>query len=99
MRRSETSRIAGVSAREAGPLTRIAYFFTGRQFVQLVGRTTLRILEPLELHAHVPRLMRAYGGIEQATAKVRRVDWVCPVYVSAGECYGNDQGALAGTAW
>ena len=67
-------RISGVSAREAGPLVKLAYFFTRRQIAQLTGRKTERMIEPLEMYAHVPGLLRAYGGLEQATARLHRLD-------------------------
>jgi 4-carboxymuconolactone decarboxylase len=41
---------------------------------RLAGRKTERMLEPLEVYALVPRLLRAYGGLEQATARLHRVD-------------------------
>lgn len=31
-------------------------------------------MEPMELYAHVPPLLRGYGQLEQATAKLHRVD-------------------------
>lgn len=68
------ARIAGVAPGEAGPLVRLAYFFTRRQLARLSGRTPERMIEPLEMYAHAPGLLRAYGRLEQATAKLRRVD-------------------------
>lgn len=68
------ARIAGVSAREAGPLVRLAYFFTRRQIARLSGRQPERMIEPLEMYGHLPGLLRAYGRLEQATAKLHRVD-------------------------
>jgi AhpD family alkylhydroperoxidase len=67
-------RIAGVSAREAGPFVKLAYFFTRRHLARLTGRETERMLEPLEMYAHVPGLLRACAGLEQATAKLHRLD-------------------------
>jgi len=68
------TRIAGVSRRDAGPFVKLAYFFTRRHITWLTGRATERMLEPLELYAHVPGLLRGYARLEQATAKVHRVD-------------------------
>jgi hypothetical protein len=68
------TRIAGVSAREAGPLVKLAYFFTRRQIARLTGRETERMIEPLEMYAHVPGLLRGYARLEQATAKLHRFD-------------------------
>src|SRR5262245_65671999 len=68
------ARITGVSAREAGPAVKLAYFFTRRQLARLAGRKTERMIEPLEMYAHVPGLLRGYGSLEQATAKLHRLD-------------------------
>jgi 4-carboxymuconolactone decarboxylase len=68
------TRIEGVSAREAGPLVKLAYFFTRRQIARLTGRETERMIEPLEMYAHVPGLLRGYARLEQATAKLHRFD-------------------------
>lgn len=69
------ARIEGVSARGAGLRVKLAYYFTRRQLARLAGREPDRIIEPLEIYAHVPGLMLAYGKIEQATAKQDRIDW------------------------
>ena len=68
------ARIAGVRARDAGPGVKLVYFFTRRNFARLTGRAPAR-LEPLEIYAHVPGLLRGYGKLEQATARLRRLDW------------------------
>ncbi|MGP8161363.1 MAG: carboxymuconolactone decarboxylase family protein [Candidatus Dormibacteria bacterium] len=68
------SRIAGVSPGAAGPYVRVAYFFTRRSLARLAGRNPAGMLAPLEVYAHVPGLLRAYGGLEQATGKLHRVD-------------------------
>jgi AhpD family alkylhydroperoxidase len=69
------ARIAGVPARSAGLRVRLVYFFTRRNFTRLTGRTPQRVIEPLEIYAHVPGLLRGYGKLEQATARLRRLDW------------------------
>lgn len=63
-------RLTGVSDRDAGLGARIAFFFTKRRFKQMTGRETATMLEPLRMYAHVPRLLRAYGRLEQAEAKL-----------------------------
>lgn len=68
------ARISGISPREAGPLVRLAYFFTRRQLARLTGRAPERMLEPLQMYAHLPGLLFGYGKLEQATAKLHRVD-------------------------
>ena len=68
------ARITGVSAREAGPFVKLAYFFTRRGIARFTGRETERMIEPLEMYAHVPGLLRGYARLEQATAKLHRFD-------------------------
>jgi len=68
------ARIEGVSPGRAGPLTKVGFWFTRRHLARITGREPQRMLEPLEMYAHLPRLFRAYGRLEQATAKLDRVD-------------------------
>ncbi|NJK52419.1 MAG: carboxymuconolactone decarboxylase family protein [Leptolyngbyaceae cyanobacterium SU_3_3] len=68
------TRIAKVSARNAGLLVKLVYRFTGRSIAQLTRRKPKRIIEPLELYAHLPGLLFGYAMLEWATAKLNRVD-------------------------
>ena len=68
------TRIAKVSARNAGLLVKLVYRFTGRSIAQLTGRKPKRMIEPLELYAHSPGLLFGYAMLEWATAKLNRVD-------------------------
>jgi AhpD family alkylhydroperoxidase len=68
------TRIAGVSAKQAGPIVKLTYFFTRRQIARLTGRETNRMIAPVEIYALIPGLLKAYGGLEQATAKLDRLD-------------------------
>jgi AhpD family alkylhydroperoxidase len=68
------ARIAGVPASAAGPRVKLVYAFTRRALVRLTGRAPERVIEPLEIYAHVPGLLRGYGRLEQATAKLHRLD-------------------------
>ena len=68
------ARIAGVDAHKAGVRTKLAYFFTRRGLAQLTGQETATGIEPVELLAHLPKLLQAYGGLEQATAKLDVLD-------------------------
>ncbi len=68
------ARIKGVSARETGPLVRIGYRFARRQIARLSGREPERMIEPVEMYAQVPGLLRGYARLEQATARLHRVD-------------------------
>jgi AhpD family alkylhydroperoxidase len=67
------ARIAGVSAREAGPYVKLAYFFTRRSLAKLTGRETEHMIEPLEMYAYLPGVLKGYAKLEQATAKLHRV--------------------------
>jgi 4-carboxymuconolactone decarboxylase len=68
------ARIAGVSPKNAGPLIKIAYYFSRRHLGQLTGRQPAAMLEPVEMFAHLPKLLTAYGRLEQVTAKLDRLD-------------------------
>lgn len=63
-------RIQGVSASDGGLTTRIVYFFTRRNMTRIAGTAPERMLEPLEMYAHVPGLLKTYGRLEQATGKL-----------------------------
>ena len=67
------ARIAGVSAREAGPYVKLAYFFTRRSLAKLTGCETEHMIEPLEMYAYLPGVLKGYAKLEQATAKLHRV--------------------------
>ncbi|OBA62957.1 4-carboxymuconolactone decarboxylase [Mycobacterium sp. 1100029.7] len=60
------SRLQGVSDHDAGLGAKIAFFFTKRKLTQLAGRETAGMLEPLRMYAHIPKLLSAYGKLEQA---------------------------------
>jgi hypothetical protein len=60
------ARIEGVDAKRAGLLVRAVYW--------LVKRKIGRVVEPVRITAHVPRLLRAYGTMEMAQEKLRSVD-------------------------
>lgn len=64
------ARLTGISDRDAGLVAKIALFFTKRRFKQMTGRETATMLEPLRMYAHIPRLLRAIGGLEQAETKL-----------------------------
>jgi AhpD family alkylhydroperoxidase len=68
------SRIDGVKTAKAGPLTRLVLFLARRKTGQLTGRRTERMIEPLEVYAHRPRLLIGYAMMEDATARLHRVD-------------------------
>ncbi|ORV80971.1 4-carboxymuconolactone decarboxylase [Mycobacterium interjectum] len=63
-------RLQGVSDRDAGLGAKIAFFFTKRKLAQMTGLETAGMLEPLRMYAHIPRLLSAYGKLEQAESKL-----------------------------
>src|SRR5271166_2094585 len=67
------SRLKGVSDHDAGLGAKIAFFFTRRKLAQMTGlknTATAGMLEPLRMYAHIPRLLNAYGKLEQAESKL-----------------------------
>jgi AhpD family alkylhydroperoxidase len=52
----------------------MALTYTRMGIAQLTGRETERMIEPLELYAHLPVLFRGIGGLEQATAELSGID-------------------------
>jgi AhpD family alkylhydroperoxidase len=67
------SRLEGVSDRDAGLGARVAFFFTKRKLTKMTGLKRLAaagMLEPLRMYAHIPRLLNAYGRLEQAESKL-----------------------------
>jgi len=68
------ARIAGVSAHDAGQDVQLALQYTRRGLAEMTGRETDRMIEPIEMYAHIPGLLRGYGALEQATAQLDRVD-------------------------
>jgi alkylhydroperoxidase family enzyme len=60
------TRIDGVPTRKAGPLVKLAYRMTRRQFG--------RMMDPVTVYAHTPGLLMGYGMLERATAKQHRVE-------------------------
>ena len=68
------ARINGVRPDQAGLYVKIAYHFTRRSIAKLTGRQTDRMLEPLEMYALTPVLFKGYAKLEQATAKLHRLD-------------------------
>jgi AhpD family alkylhydroperoxidase len=68
------ARIARVSARDAGQEVDLTYRYTRQGLAELTGRETESMIEPLELYAHVPGLLRGIATLEQATAELDRID-------------------------
>lgn len=60
------SRVEGVDKRKAGPIVRLIYRMTRREYD--------RMLEPVAIYAHAPGLLVGYGMLERAFAGAKRVD-------------------------
>lgn len=63
------ARMNGVEPADAGWFTRLVYWFVKREMSKLTGQP--RLIEPIKITAHHPRLLRAVGQMEggQAAAK------------------------------
>ena len=67
------ARIPGVSLHEAGPELAGTLGYAREMMAQLAGRATERGIEPLELLAHAPELLRGCLAHQQAAAEANRV--------------------------
>jgi AhpD family alkylhydroperoxidase len=68
------ARISRIAARDAGFSVKLAHFFTRKGMENFTGGRQLdSIIEPLEVWAHVPGLLKGYGKLEQATSKLDRL--------------------------
>jgi len=52
----------GVEPADAGWFTRLVYWFTRRQIAKATGED--RLIEPVKIAAHHPRILRALGQME-----------------------------------
>ncbi|MCZ6788272.1 MAG: hypothetical protein O7E54_14020 [Planctomycetota bacterium] len=69
------ARIEGVHERDAGLLTRAAFWFTKRKIRSFFKqRSEGLLIEPIRIHAHQPRLIRGLGGMEMAQAGSKSVE-------------------------
>jgi 4-carboxymuconolactone decarboxylase len=64
------ARISRVMADEAPQDVAAALQYTRSGFSQITGREVEDMIEPLELLAHVPSLVRGYGQLEQASGEL-----------------------------
>ena len=65
------ARISGVAAREAGWATRVFYWMVRSKTRKLTGHD--RLMEPVTIAAHHPRLLRALGQMEMGQAAAQSV--------------------------
>lgn len=68
------ARVTGIPARRAGLMVKLAYNFTRRNIARVTARNPAGMLEPLEVYAHSPGLLLAYGMLEWTTSRLNRVD-------------------------
>jgi AhpD family alkylhydroperoxidase len=68
------ARISGLPAANADQDLALTYTYARQGLAQLTGREAEHALEPLEMYAHRPRLLRAVLGLEQATAELSGLD-------------------------
>jgi len=65
------ARIKGIEPRDAGLMTRLVYWFVERKMRQVTGKA--RLIEPIKVMAHHPRLMKAVGQMETGQAAAQSV--------------------------
>ena len=65
------AHMKGVEPVDAGWLTRLVYWFVRRKFGKLTGKK--RLIEPVKVAAHHPRLLRAIGQMEGGLEAARSV--------------------------
>jgi 4-carboxymuconolactone decarboxylase len=59
---TDMAYMKGVDPADASWFTRLAYWFVRRKFGKLTGKD--RLIEPVKIAAHHPRLLRAIGQME-----------------------------------
>jgi 4-carboxymuconolactone decarboxylase len=65
------ARMKGIEPREAGWFTRLIYWVVRRKVGKLTGQD--RLVEPIKIMAHHPRLLRALGQMEMGQEAARSV--------------------------
>lgn len=68
------ARIAGASAADMHEDVALALQYTRSGLTTLTGRETEHMLEPLEIYALLPDLLRGIGALEQATGQLTGLD-------------------------
>jgi AhpD family alkylhydroperoxidase len=67
------ARLPAVTVGAAGVMVKLVYWFTERRLQRLTGTNPSNMLEPLEIYAHIPRLLSAYGQLEWAVASLHHL--------------------------
>ena len=65
------ARIKGIEPHEASWFTRLIYWMVRRKIGKLTGQN--RLLEPIKITAHHPRLLKAMGQMEMGQEAARSV--------------------------
>jgi len=65
------AHMKGIDPVEAGWFTRLVYWFVRRKFGKLTGKD--RLVEPVKVAAHHPRLLRAMGSMESGLEAAQSV--------------------------
>jgi hypothetical protein len=63
--------LKGIEPAEAGWFTRLVYWFVRRKIGKLTGKD--RLVEPIKIAAHHPRLLKAVGQMEGGQAAAHSV--------------------------
>src|ERR1700749_161845 len=67
-------RVAGITERRTGPLTRALMWIGRRETKKLTGRkTTTAMIEPAQAYSHTPGLLLGYGVFEWTVPKANRL--------------------------
>jgi len=68
------AHIQGVSAETAGQDVQLLYDYTRQGLAGITDHEPRGMLEPLEMYAHAPELLKAIAGLEMATAQLNRLE-------------------------
>ncbi|HVW41942.1 MAG TPA: carboxymuconolactone decarboxylase family protein [Amycolatopsis sp.] len=66
--------MARISPRRAPLRVRLVYHFVRRGLAKVTGRDTAKVIEPLQMYAHVPALFSGYVRLERATAALHGLE-------------------------
>ena len=67
------TRMKGVPKEDGGLFVKLAYVFGRKSMKDLTGKDLDEGLAPIAIYAHSPGLLKGYGRMEQATAKMDKV--------------------------
>jgi 4-carboxymuconolactone decarboxylase len=65
------ARVQGIDPREASWFIRLVYWLVQRKMGQLTGKK--KLIEPIKIAAHHPRLLKALGQMEMGQEAARSV--------------------------